>query len=141
CCIEGNWFPCASGAKVPYVTPLTRKRSSPTRRNFPSAAMRAAVAGRDSRRTWVWVWTAVLTIGRSPFPGNFLLYQWLAVDPDAAAEGLEAQRGIAAAAELGGKRTPPAGAPQGERHLGIQVTAEGVEGDVAARVLGNVQLD
>src|SRR5512132_73909 len=33
---EGNWLPSASGAKVPYATPFTRKRRVPTARNLPS---------------------------------------------------------------------------------------------------------
>jgi len=58
---------------VPYVTPLTRNRSSPRCRNFPSVAIRVADASGAAERTSGVAWTAVLTIGEVPPWGNFPL--------------------------------------------------------------------
>jgi hypothetical protein len=41
----------------------------------------------------------MVTIGLKPVTGKLLLYQQLTVYPDAAAEGLEAEPAVAAAAE------------------------------------------
>ena len=94
-----------------------------------------------SRRTSGSAWTAVLTIGATPLAGQLpIVSVRLTVDPDAAAEGLEAQLP---------PPPPPSSAVserrlravQGERHLRVQAAAEGVEGDAARARLGHVQLD
>src|SRR5689334_19760646 len=102
--------------------------------------MRAADAWRSSRRTSGSAWTAVVTIGRRPFSGNFLLYQGLAVDPDVTAERAEAQHPVAAAAQIRGQRLAAA-AVDHEGHLGVQAAAERLEAHAAPGVLGQVQLD
>ena len=73
CVKAGNWYPSPSGANVPYVTPLTRKRPSPRRRNFPSVLIRVVAASGGAGRTSGVAWTAVLTIGEVPPWGNFPL--------------------------------------------------------------------
>src|SRR3954465_5903828 len=76
----------------------------------------------------------------SPTTGNYLLYQHLPVDPDAPAEGLEAEFATAAVAELGNEPAPIAGSDR-EREVGMGVAAEGLERDCRARRLRHAHVD